>query len=61
MPEGGTRFINFRCRESYVVRTRNTKPMHVPLNEREVLRTGGGNMKGLDVEVADGALISGGA
>jgi hypothetical protein len=54
VPEGGTRFVNFRCRESYVVRTKNTKPLHAPINEREVLRTGGGNMKGLDVEVAGG-------
>lgn len=58
VPEGGTRFINFRCRESYVVRTKNAKPIHAPINEREVLRTGAGNMKGLDVEVAQGAIIS---
>lgn len=54
VPEGGTRFINFRCRESYVVRTKNAKPLHAPINEREVLRTGGGNMKGLEVEAAGG-------
>ncbi len=58
VPEGGTRFINFRCRESFVVRTKNAKPIHAPINEREVLRTGAGNMKGLDVEVAAGAIMS---
>ena len=54
VPQGGTRFINFRCRESFVVRTKNAKPIHAPINEREVLRTGAGNMKGLEVEVAGG-------
>ncbi len=52
VPEGGTRFINFRCKESFVVRTKKTKPLHAPLNERDILRSGGATLRGLDIEVA---------
>ena len=51
VPEEGTRFINFRCKESFVVRTKKTKPLHAPLNERDILRSGGANLRGLDIEV----------
>jgi hypothetical protein len=52
VPEGGTRFINFRCRESFVVRTRRMKPLHAPLSERDILRSAGGLLAGLEIEVA---------
>lgn len=52
VPDGGTRFINFRCKESFVVRTRKTKPLHALLSERDILRTGGATLKGLEIEVA---------
>ncbi len=53
VPEGGTRFINFRCSESFVVRTKRMKPLHEPLSERDILRSGGAMLKGLDIEAAD--------
>jgi quercetin dioxygenase-like cupin family protein len=52
VPDQGTKFINFRCRESFVVRTKRTKPLHEPINERELLRSGGIRVKGTDVEVS---------
>lgn len=52
VPDEGTRFINFRCRESFVVRTKHTKPLHEPLSERDLLRSGGIKIAGMDVEVS---------